>query len=213
MTNSRVSTVRLEASLLVLAIGALGYCLWVRTDAGLYQFIQGSRLQRILERFDPGRGGAWTEGRASLTRREAGRSGLVGRIEIPRLGISAVIAEGTDSRTLQRAVGHVPGTSFPGEAGNVVLAGHRDSFFSGLRNVRPGDRIRLKTPDGTFEYRVQSTRIVGASRTEVLSGGGSPVLSLITCYPFNYLGPAPERWVVLARPLGTPGASQATASS
>lgn len=201
MTNSRVPAIRLETVLLILAIGALGYCLWAWTDAGVYQLLQGSRLERLLERLGPRGGGLTRADSASRTRQEAEHSGLVGRIEIPRLRVSAVIAEGVDAGTLQRAVGHVPGTPFPGETGNVVLAGHRDSFFRGLRNARRGDRIRVTTPDGVIDYLVQSVRVVGATRTEILSGDGLPALTLITCYPFNYLGSAPDRFVVRARPL------------
>src|SRR6185436_3255493 len=96
------------------------------------------------------------------------RSGdLIGKIDIDRVGLSAIIAEGTDGRTLRRAVGHVPSTPLPGEDGNVVLAGHRDSFFHGLRSVEEGDRITVTTPDERLEYEITSIEVVGAEDTDV----------------------------------------------
>jgi sortase A len=104
---------------------------------------------------------------------------------------------------LQRAVGHIPETALPGEMGNVVLAGHRDTFFRPLREVRPGDVITLKTPDGSFQYRVESTAVVPPSDVRVLQASSERTLTLITCFPFHYVGPAPNRYIVRAREVGT----------
>ena len=123
----------------------------------------------------------------------------IGRIEIEGRGVRAIIAEGTDSTTLPRAVGHVSGTAFPGERGNVALAGHRDGFFRGLERVSPDDRVRITTPDGSFEYVVESTEVVPPSRTDVLDASAAATLTLITCYPFSFIGPAPDRFIVRAR--------------
>jgi sortase A len=213
LTVRKASTFRPERLLLVLAVVALGYCVWSWCDAGAYQARQGFRLGRILDRVAESWRGSSGEGAAARTRHEAAQSGLIGRIEIPSLGISAIVAEGTDATTLRRAVGHLKGSALPGEEGNVVLAGHRDSFFRGLRNARPGDRIRLTTPDGVFAYRVDSEMVVGGSRTDLLAGNGSPVLTLVTCYPFNYLGPAPERWIVRALPEDAPDGPVASVRS
>jgi sortase A len=123
----------------------------------------------------------------------------LGRIEIPRLRISGMIAEGTDTRTLKRAVGHVVRTSRPGEAGNVGLAAHRDGFFRGLGGVRKDDLIRIVTVRGTYSYRVEWMEVVEPHRIDVLDSTAEPSLTLITCYPFNWIGPAPKRFVVRAR--------------
>lgn len=123
---------------------------------------------------------------------------LIGRIEIPRVNVSAIVREGVDDKTLRRAVGHVPGTGLPGH-GNIGLAGHRDSFFVGLKNIKQSDRIRLKTLDGDYEYEVESIKIVTPKNVEVLAPSKSPVLTLVTCYPFNYIGSAPKRYIVRAR--------------
>jgi len=128
----------------------------------------------------------------------AGGGSIVGRIEIPRIGLKTMILEGVSQRTLAVAVGHVPGTAFPGNPGNVGLAGHRDTFFRGLRGVQPGDAIVLTTLSGSYEYRVKSCEVVTPRETRVLANSDEPSLTLVTCYPFHYLGAAPERFIVHA---------------
>ncbi|HET9212765.1 MAG TPA: class D sortase [Thermoanaerobaculia bacterium] len=124
---------------------------------------------------------------------------LVGRVEIPRLGISTIVLEGVGSKTLRRGVGHIPETAPPGTGGNVGLAAHRDSFFRGLKDIRKNDIIRLKTLDGSYRYRVESTEIVTPEDTQVLADTGVPELTLVTCYPFYYVGSAPKRFIVHAQ--------------
>jgi sortase A len=124
---------------------------------------------------------------------------VLGQIEIPRVGVSAIVREGDDDGTLSIAVGHVPGTARPGERGNVALAGHRDSFFRALRHIRVGDVIRVRVPGRRDEYRVDSTEVVRADETRVLASTRDAVLTLVTCYPFGYLGHAPGRFIVHAR--------------
>jgi sortase A len=120
------------------------------------------------------------------------------RLEIPRLGVSAIVDEGDDDRTLGRAVGRVPESARPGEPGNVVLAGHRDTFFRPLRRIRVNDRIRLVVPPHTYEYRVESIRVVEPEETSVLASNGAEELTLVTCYPFYFVGHAPQRFIVKA---------------
>jgi sortase A len=122
----------------------------------------------------------------------------LGRIEIPRLGVAAIVEEGADQGTLARAVGLVPGSARPGEPGNMVLAGHRDTFFRPLRRIKVNDRIRMIVPPHTYEYRVQSLRVVTPEETSVLDSNGVEELTLVTCYPFRFVGPAPERFIVSA---------------
>jgi len=125
--------------------------------------------------------------------------GLVGRVEIPRLEISAIVREGVDSATLGQAVGHVPNTPRPGSAGNVAIAAHRDTYFRNVRYIKNGDRIRMVTPKGTYEYIVESLKVVSPTDVKVLDPTPDPALTLVTCYPFNYIGPAPKRFIVRAR--------------
>jgi sortase A len=123
---------------------------------------------------------------------------IVGRVAIPRVGVSAIVREGDDTRILRRAVGHIPGTALPGATGNAALAGHRDTFFRGLRNIRSGDEIVLTTPAGDLHYVVRTTRVVDPTEVSVLAPTPRPVLTLVTCYPFNYIGAAPRRFIVHA---------------
>jgi sortase A len=127
-----------------------------------------------------------------------GPDGLIGRMEIPRLNLSVVVFEGTTSKTLRRAAGHITGTALPGQPGNVGVAGHRDTFFRPLRNIQPNDIITLTTLRGAYRYRVVSTKIVRPDNVAVLDPDGTEVLTLVTCYPFYFVGPAPDRFIVRA---------------
>ncbi len=140
----------------------------------------------------------------------APRAGPLGRIEIPRVGVSAVVLDGVDGQTLRRGVGHVPGTAYPGESeGRIALAAHRDTFFRNLRFVKAGDIVRLLAPGATALYKVESTEVVKPWQTDVLQPVDEDVLTMVTCYPFTYVGSAPERFVVQARRMepgqSTPG--------
>jgi sortase A len=125
-------------------------------------------------------------------------SSVIGRLEIPRLDMSVMVREGADGKTLHRAVGHIPGTALPGYAGNVALAGHRDTFFRALRNIKKDDTIELETENGTYRYLVESTEIVGPRDVGVLAASHGQTLTLVTCYPFYYIGSAPKRFIVRA---------------
>ncbi len=105
---------------------------------------------------------------------------------------------GVDDETLDLAVGHVTDTARPGEIGNTVLAGHRDTFFRGLRNIRMDDRIVLVVPPLEYEYRVVSLEVVPPTEISVLDPTENEVLTLVTCHPFNFIGSAPNRFIVRA---------------
>ena len=137
---------------------------------------------------------------AASDRTSSPRSALVGRLEIPRLGVSHVVAEGDSDAVLAAAIGHLSDTPMPWERGNSVLAGHRDGVFRPLKDVRVGDVLRLVTVSDDFEYRVTETTIVRPTDTWVLEPSAARTLTLITCYPFTYVGPAPYRFVVKAEP-------------
>ena len=96
------------------------------------------------------------------------------------------------------AIGHVPGTALPGQQANVGVAGHRDTLFRGLRDIKTNDLIEFETLAGKYSYRVGSTEIVKPDDVSVLQAGSSPELTLVTCYPFNYVGSAPDRFIVKA---------------
>jgi sortase A len=122
----------------------------------------------------------------------------LGRIEISSLGVGAMIVEGVDDKTLRRAVGHIPGTAVPGQPGNVALAGHRDTFFRALRNIHKDDEITLETLDGSYRYRVDRIQIVLPGDVQLLKSSSQPTLTLVTCYPFSFVGSAPQRFIVQA---------------
>lgn len=188
----------LGRGLLVVGAGLLAGWAWLTLDGLAFQRALGRRLDTLITsaRLRP------LVASARASREEAVASGLIGRIEIPRLGLSAMVIEGTSSRALRRGVGHVERTAFPGERGNVGLAAHRDTYFRELKDVAKGDLIRIETPDGLFAYEVESIRIVDPDRGDLLAQTGGPRLTLVTCYPFYYVGPAPRRYVVVARPAG-----------
>lgn len=123
---------------------------------------------------------------------------VLGRIEIPRLGMRVAILEGTTSRILQLGVGHIEGTPLPGEVGNSAIAGHRDSFFRSLKDIRQGDVIQIQAPTGLSYYQVDSLQIVTPDNIAVLAPSAESVLTLVTCYPFRFVGAAPQRFVVHA---------------
>jgi sortase A len=123
---------------------------------------------------------------------------LLGQIEIRKIGLAAMILEGTDNHTLRHAVGHVKETALPGQPGNVAIAGHRDTFFRGLRNITRDDEITLTTLHGSFHYVVDFSEVVGPDQTTVLAPSNDSILTLVTCYPFSYIGPAPKRLIVRA---------------
>src|SRR5579871_6866478 len=168
----------------------LGYCGFVFVDSSVFQYRQSVNLRRLLEVRDPG---------SHLPAIQA--SGLIGRLEIPRLGLSVVLIEGDDARILRRAVGHVPSTPLPGQTGNSALTGHRDTFFRPLKNIHADDIITVTTLDGEYRYRVVSTSVVSPDNVSVLNAGQGEMLTLITCYPFYFVGSAPDRFIVRAERL------------
>jgi sortase A len=188
--GTRASIFR-AASYFFLAVGllALGYAGYVVVDAHAYQAYEQSKFE------------ATSLAQAPPTLVEGG---VIGEIEVARLHLKAIVVQGDSHTLLRRAVGHIPETALPGTTGNVVLAGHRDTFFRPLRNIRLGDAITLKTPDGAFQYLVESTEVVPASDIQILNASSGRILTLITCFPFDFIGPAPNRFVVRARQLVAP---------
>ena len=131
----------------------------------------------------------------------AGKGSVMGRIDIPALALSAPITDDFDTGSLRHGVGHIPGTAVPGGLGTVGLAGHRDTFFRPLRNIAPKMEIRLTDRTGTYHYAVDSTEIVSPDKVQVLDIAARPELTLITCFPFDYVGAAPRRFIVHAHLL------------
>jgi sortase A len=129
---------------------------------------------------------------------------VIGRLVIPRLHLRAMVREGTDADTLDVALGHIAGTALPGQSGNIAIAGHRDTLFQCLRSVAKGDLVVLQTTHGTYTYHVDKIGVVTPRDVGVLAPGSDPVLTLVTCYPFRYIGAAPDRLIVKARLVSAP---------
>jgi len=119
-------------------------------------------------------------------------------LRIPKLRIVAPVLNGTDDITLNRGVGLISGTALPGQPGNIGIAGHRDSFFRGLKDIARGDRIELDTAGQIYVYVVDKAYITKPQDVNVLRAGPTPAITLVTCYPFYYAGSAPQRYVVQA---------------
>jgi sortase A len=189
-----------QGALFGVAALMLCYCAFVVADSWVFQ----ARADRALELRLQDESPAF---RAVVNRRAPapsaaaapiGPDGLIGRLEIRRLGVSIVVFEGIAHRTLRHAVGHVEATALPGQVGNVGIAGHRDTFFRPLKDIVPDDIIALTTPAGEYRYRVAWTKVVGPYDVAVLDSTGNEVLTLVTCYPFYFVGSAPDRFIVRA---------------
>jgi len=183
---------------LVVGVLALGYSGFVLLDTKLYQAYQTRRFQQQLSSVRPAIASAGDV--PDLPVAPIPR-GALGRIEIARISLAAMILEGTDGRTLRRAVGHIPGTPLPGQQGNVAITGHRDTFFRPLRNVQRDDEITLTTLGGTYRYLVDSTQVVAPEDMYVLDDSSDEILTLVTCYPLYFVGPAPKRFIVRAHQI------------
>jgi len=179
--------------LLIIGLLSLSYVGYALLDARLYQAEQARRFERELKETNLPR--------AESASAAASEGSTLGRIEISAVGMTTMILEGTEEGTLRRAVGHIRGTPLPGQRGNVALAAHRDTFFRGLRDIRVNDEITLTTLSGSFHYRVDSTKVVKPEETEALKDNGHDTLTLVTCYPFNFVGSAPKRFIVRARKI------------
>jgi len=172
-------------------MAALGYWAWVTVSSHLYQARESARFDREIHQAN--------FAKPQLPPKPAVEDGgLLGRLEIPRLGLSVMVVEGVNSGELKRAVGHIPGTALPGDGSNVGIAGHRDTFFRPLRLIHSNDLIDLNTTVGTYRYRVVSTKVVSPADVQLLYPNGKDTLTLVTCFPFYYVGSAPQRFIVRA---------------
>ncbi|HVB36933.1 MAG TPA: class D sortase [Vicinamibacterales bacterium] len=199
---SGVHRVARRAAYVLLAAGllAVGYSAYVVGAARVYQAVEQHRFEETSAQQASVRS---TKAAVAVAAAPV-EGGLVGEMQIPRLGLTAMVVQGDSAAILRRAVGHLADTALPGESGNVVLAGHRDTFFRPLRLLRVGDAITMKTRNGDFEYLVESTAVVPPTDVRVLEPTGDRTLTLITCYPFYYVGPAPDRFIVRARQTAAP---------
>lgn len=200
---------QVSADLLVF-IGICGVLVWAWawTDAAVYQHIQEVAFDRaLLEPLAPTVVNPAVVNPATTRPRSADPTpnarkidpNILGKLEVPRIGMFVMVRNGIDSTTLRRAAGRVPSSALPGQAGNLVILAHRDSFFRPLRRIAQNDLVILRTTQQRFKYRVVSTDVVAPEAERWSDVTRAPMLTLITCFPFDYVGPAPQRFVVTAR--------------
>jgi sortase A len=187
-----------QYALVTAGVLALGFCMTEFLESYLYEATEARKFDRELDIREESKG-KFSESIAPVVAPRDGE--VIGQLEIPRLGVFVIVVEGADPGDLKHAVGHISGTPLPGESGNVGIAGHRDTFFRPLRFTQRGDKIVLRTLRGTYRYRVISTTLVRPADVQVLNPIGRDTLTLVTCYPFYYVGPAPERFIVRAERL------------
>ncbi|MGO9256958.1 MAG: class D sortase [Bryobacteraceae bacterium] len=191
----------------------LGYCAFALLDAWNFQrresrdFDRALNVQRVAGESRPQPESFPSPKAAAVAVIPAAETkGLIGRLEIPRLLLSTIVVEGIGRTTLRRVVGHIPGTALPGQPGNVGLAGHRDTLFRSLKDLKINDEIQFSTLHGDFKYIVESLVIVEPDNVGVLASSSENELTLVTCYPFFFVGAAPKRFVVKARQVSPPTA-------
>ncbi len=169
---------------LALGLLALGYAGFVFADSHVYQALEMKKFKQASPLSEPH---ILAEGE------------VIGEIQVPRLGLNAIVVQGDSPASLRRAVGHISKSALPGEWGNVALAGHRDTFFRPLRAIRLGDEIQFKTAQHSLRYVVESIEVVAPNDIQVLDPSTGRDLTLLTCFPFHFVGPAPKRFIVRAR--------------
>lgn len=185
-----------ERALFAAGLILLGYVFLIALQARLYEFraqqyLNSAALSR-LEKPQP------TLRESASTEPLLLEGDILGRMEIPRLKVSATILQGTKAPTLRLGVGHVNGTVLPGAPGNSAIAGHRDTFFRALKDIHPNDEIVISTAVGPSFYQVDWAKVVHPDDLTVLNPSDGSALTLVTCYPFHYFGPAPDRFIVRA---------------
>jgi sortase A len=178
---------------LALGVLALSYAGFVFADSHVYQALEMKKFKQVGLLSEP---------------HILAEGDVIGEIQVPRLGLHAVVVQGDSPANLRRAVGHIPRSALPGEWGNVALAGHRDTFFRPLRDIRLGDRITFNTSERSFEYLVESIEVVAPNDTQVLAPSTGRDLTFVTCFPFHFVGPAPKRFVVRAHEVDATSSKQ-----
>ena len=195
MTRPRAATLTWVERVLWIAAAAIGsWTLFVLAQNFYYARLpvpDEPSVQRL-----PGEDPNDAVGASGSFQRRADPGAWVARLEAPAVDLKATVLEGSDDRTLRRAAGHIEYTPLPGEPGNVGIAGHRDTTFYPVRKLKAGDRLTLTTASHIFEYEVRDTWIVEPEDVQVLDPTTRPALTLVTCYPFNFVGDAPQRFIV-----------------
>lgn len=191
----------IERGLLAIGVGLAAWCTALLVEARFHQTAPLTAPLTVTQTVLPG-----DSGDAKASTAPAPAAGVqLGRLEAPSVKLSTVVLEGSDDATLSRGSGHIEDTPFPGQPGNVGIAGHRDTTFRALRNIHVGDALEYKTADRLYRYRISKTMIVGPDDVYVLDPTPQPALTLVTCYPFEFVGHAPRRFIIRADLVGEEG--------
>jgi sortase A len=176
--------------LFIIGILALGFVGFTLLDAELYQASAKRSLENQIQ---------FERQPHEMQPKPAIKPGdVLGRLDIPRLDLSVAVLQGTSSRILREGAGHIEDTALPGQGGNSGIAGHRDTFFRGLKDIRKNDEIQFQSTTGLLRYQVDWVKVVAPDDLSVLAPTSESALTLVTCYPFYFIGAAPKRFVVRA---------------
>ena len=203
----------LERGLLTVGLALGVWCAAVLVEARFHNAVTIGGPLTVTQTAVPALAGDDRDATADLRSAPANAAGtLLGRLEAPSVRLSTNIFEGSDDGTLRRGAGHIENTPFPGQPGNIGIAGHRDTVFRPLRDVKVGDPLAVTTPERTYHYRISQTLIVGPDDVYVLDPTQTPTVTLVTCFPFEFIGHAPKRFIVQAElvdrtPSGQSGGS------
>jgi len=180
-------------------LGLVGLAWWAAFQVGVARSSRNDVARFAALRVAPDQS-TWSPTRVNAWRQALNEpvAAPIAVLRIPKIRLEVAVLPGTDDRTLDRGVGHIEDTAQPGTDGNLGIAGHRDSFFRGLKDIAPGDAIELDTIQGTDTYRVERAWVVSPQEVSVLDPTPTRAITLVTCYPFYFVGSAPERFIVRA---------------
>jgi sortase A len=197
--ESRAWLLWIERTLLCLGAATAAWCAAVWLEG---QYTQRRPIGNPIAIAEQLPGDEGTPRALATSRRSIANGTVVARLDAPSVQLSTAVLEGSDDAILNRGAGHIEFTAFPGQRGNIGIAGHRDTIFRPLRRMRVGDTLALSTSDRVYHYRISNTLIVNPDDVHVLNPTRQPTLTLVTCYPFDFVGHAPRRFIVQAALVG-----------
>ena len=188
----------IERTLLTAGVVLGAWCAAVLVEARFHQAVPVVPLQVTQTAVPvlPGEGGSSAPRPAAPSAPVVGS--VIAKLDAPSVQMTTTVLEGSDDATLSRGAGHIEDTPFPGQPGNIGIAGHRDTVFRPLRRIKVGDPLQITTADRTYRYRISKTLIVGPDDVYVLDPTERSTVTLVTCYPFDFIGHAPKRFIVQA---------------
>jgi len=188
----------IERGLLTAGVVLGAWCAAVLVEARFHQVVPVAPLVVTQTAVPVLPGDSGSSARITAAPSAPAAGAVIAKLEAPSVQMTTTVLEGSDDATLSRGAGHIEDTPFPGQPGNIGIAGHRDTVFRPLRRIKIGDPLALTTADRTYHYRISKTLIVGPDDVYVLDPTDRPTVTLVTCYPFDFIGHAPKRFIVQA---------------